>query len=131
MKLKYENLKNIFFTKEYSQFKLLPVGNRKIEMAHVNKLRESLKLTGGNIQAIIVIWYENQFYIVEGQHRFEASKLENLPIKVEVVEKVKGLSVREFIIQLNVNSKNWRQRHTLEPELKRLVEQYMNTGSDF
>ena len=55
-----------------------------------------------------LIWYENQFYIVEGQHRFEASKLENLPIKVEVVEKVEGLSVREFIIQLNVNSKNWR-----------------------
>jgi hypothetical protein len=108
MGLKYKKKKEIFFTTDYSQFELLPTGNRKIEMAHVNKLRESLKLTGGNIQAIIVIWYQGHFYIVEGQHRFRASQLEKLPLKVEVVEKVEGLSVREFIIQLNVNSKNWR-----------------------
>ena len=105
--LKYQGHKTIYSTTDYDQFKLFNDQNRNVIQAHVNKLAESIKKTKENVQAIIVIWYVDGYYVIEGQHRLAACKLAGIPVKFEIVEKIEGLNIREFIIELNINSKNW------------------------
>ena len=105
--LQYQGHKTIYSTVDYSQFKLFEDSNRDVNQHHVSKLAESIKKTGENVQAIIVIWYKDAYYVIEGQHRLAACMEAKIPVKFEIVEKIKGLTIREFIIELNINSKNW------------------------
>jgi len=106
-KLTFQGHKTIYSTIDYDQFRLFNDQNRNVIQAHVNKLADSIKKTKENVQAIIVIWYIDGYYVIEGQHRLAACKLAGIPVKFEIVEKIEGLNIREFIIELNINSKNW------------------------
>ncbi len=106
-KITYEDSEVVYLTTEYEQFIFFGDENRDINEAHVKDLTISVKKTNGNVQAIIVIWYKGKLYVIEGQHRLLACKAAGVPVKFEVVDKIKNMEIREFIIELNINNKNW------------------------
>jgi hypothetical protein len=92
-------------TTDYFLFK--PVnGNRNKNMLHLNRLKKSIS---DNYLFTVIIVNEN-YEIIDGQHRFEAIKELKLPLNYIIM---KGYSLREVQI-LNANSKNWNAEDYLE-----------------
>lgn len=92
-------------TKDYFLFK--PVnGNRNKNMLHLNRLKKSIS---DNYLFTAIIVNEN-YEIIDGQHRFEAIKELKLPLNYIIM---KGYTLREVQI-LNANSKNWNAEDYLE-----------------
>jgi hypothetical protein len=85
-------------TKDYFLFKQLS-GNRDINELNKNRLIKSFK-TNYLISPIIV---NENYEIIDGQHRFEAAKELNLPIFYIVVP---FYGIKEVQV-LNANQKNW------------------------
>lgn len=86
-------------TKDYSLFKTLN-GNRDVNSLHLIRLKESMKK---NHLTTIIMVNEN-FEIIDGQHRFLISQELNLPINYVIS---KGYGLNEVQI-LNANMKNWQ-----------------------
>jgi hypothetical protein len=97
-------INQVIQTDNYDLFKTL-AGNRHIFKLHVNRLKESFK-TAYLLSPIIV----NQNYeIIDGQHRYEAAKLLNLPINFIICN---DYGLKEVQI-LNTNMKNWKKEDYL------------------
>lgn len=95
----------VYTTKDYFLFK--PVnGNRNKNMLHLNRLKKSIS---DNYLFTAIIVNEN-YEIIDGQHRFEAIKELKLPLNYIIM---KGYTLREVQI-LNANSKNWNAEDYLE-----------------
>jgi hypothetical protein len=91
-------------TTDYSKFKTLK-GNRNVNKLHVKRLQKSFKQSY-LLSPIIV----NQDYeIIDGQHRFEAAKSEKLPINFILCNDY-GLNEVQL---LNTNMKNWKKEDYL------------------
>ena len=86
-------------TKDYSLFKTLN-GNRDVNHLHLSRLKESMKK---NHLTTIIMVNEN-FEIIDGQHRFLISRELQLPINY-IVSKNYGLNEVQI---LNANMKNWQ-----------------------
>ena len=91
----------ILKTQEYAKFKNLK-GNRKVDPKHVNRLINSME-NNGNLTQVFPVIVNDQFEIIDGQHRLEACKQLGFPVFYEVKE---GLTINT-VISLNTNSKNW------------------------
>lgn len=91
-------------TNDYSKFKTLQ-GNRNVNRLHVRRLRESFK-DDYLLSPIIV---NQNFEIIDGQHRFEAAKELNLPINFIICN---NYSLKEVQL-LNANMKNWKKQDYL------------------
>jgi hypothetical protein len=92
-------------TTDYFLFK--PVnGNRNKNMLHLNRLKKSIS---DNYLFTAIIVNEN-YEIIDGQHRFQAIKELKLPLNYIIM---KGYTLREVQI-LNANSKNWNAEDYLE-----------------
>lgn len=91
-------------TLDYSIFKPLQ-GNRNVNAIHVKRLKESFQ------QAYLLspIIVNQDFQIIDGQHRFEAAKQMKLPINFIVCN---NYSLREVQL-LNTNMKNWQREDYL------------------
>jgi len=88
----------VYTTKDYFMFK--PVnGNRNLNELHIRRLKESMK---SNYLFTVIIVNEN-YRIIDGQHRFEVIKDLQLPLNYIIC---KGYGLAEVQI-LNQNSKNW------------------------
>jgi hypothetical protein len=85
-------------TNDYSKFKTLQ-GNRNVNSLHVRRLRESFK-EAYLLSPIIV---NQNFEIIDGQHRFEAAKELGLPINFIICN---NYTLNEVQL-LNTNMKNW------------------------
>jgi len=85
-------------TKDYDLFKNID-GNRSINQLHVKRLSNSMM----NKHLISPIIVNEKYQIIDGQHRFEASKNLDLPVYYIVIP---GYGLEEVQI-LNQNSKNW------------------------
>lgn len=85
-------------TKDYSLFKTLN-GNREVNHLHLTRLKESMKK---NYLTTIIMVNEN-FEIIDGQHRFLISQELKLPINY-IISKNYGLNEVQI---LNANMKNW------------------------
>jgi len=91
-------------TTDYKKFKTLK-GNRNVNRLHIKRLQKSFKQSY-LLSPIIV----NQNYeIIDGQHRFEAAKAENLPINFILCNDY-GLTEVQL---LNTNMKNWKKEDYL------------------
>lgn len=90
---------SIFETSDYDKFKIM-AGNRNINLSSVKKIEESIAKNGFKMCPILV---NENFEIVDGQHRFTALKDLGLPIYY-VIEN--GLNIEDCKI-LNLNVKNW------------------------
>ena len=62
-------------SRNYNMFKFKD-GNRDLNYINVNKMEESLKKHGW-VTPIVV---DNNYYIIDGQHRFQAAKNLGMPI---------------------------------------------------
>lgn len=88
----------VYVTEDYSIFNQLK-GNREVMPRHVNEIVDSIKKNGYYPVPILV---DNNYTIIDGQHRFEALKQLNLPVYY-----VKNGFIDNDCIELNVNAKNW------------------------
>ena len=91
-------------TNDYSKFKTLQ-GNRNVNNLHVRRLRESFK--DAYLLAPIIV--NQNFEIIDGQHRFEAAKQMKLPINFIICN---NYSLKEVQL-LNTNMKNWKKEDYL------------------
>lgn len=85
-------------TNDYFLFKPLD-GNRNINQLHVNRLKKSM---AENYLFTVLIVNEN-YEIIDGQHRFEVIKELELPLNYLVCA---GYGLHEVHV-LNANAKNW------------------------
>ncbi len=87
----------IFETSDYSIFRLDPT-NRDIKKV------DGLVAQAKSIGIISPIIVDENYVVYDGQHRLEASKIANVPIKYIVIEGVGA----EAMIGMNTNSSNWK-----------------------
>lgn len=85
-------------TSDYSIFKILN-GNREVNQLHVKRLKESISKK----HLITIITVNENYEIIDGQHRFNVLKDLGFPINYIIA---KGYGLSEIQI-LNANMKNW------------------------
>ena len=94
----------VYTTNDYSKFKTLK-GNRKLNKLHVKRLRESF----AKAYLLSPVIVNENFEIIDGQHRFEAAREMQLPVNFIIC---KGYSLKEVQL-LNTNMKNWKKEDYL------------------
>lgn len=99
-----EIINQIYQTTDYSKFKIL-LGNRNLDKLQVKRLKESFKRSYLTTPIIV----NENFEIIDGQHRFEAAKSLNLPIYYFINPKYR----LEEVQILNENMKNWNKKDYL------------------
>lgn len=108
-------------TTNYNNFALL-LGNRPVNKQKVHKLKTEAK-SGLNLfpYCPIVVYNDGEkLRIIDGQHRFTASKEMQEPIYYVVCEK---LTLAQ-IARLNSNSTNWNSKNYLDCYLKVGIQDY-------
>jgi hypothetical protein len=90
--------KQVHTTNDYFLFKSID-GNRTKNLLHLNRLKKSI---ANNYLFTIIVVNEN-YEIIDGQHRFDVIQELNLPLNYVVCD---GYSLNEVHI-LNQNSKTW------------------------
>lgn len=115
-------------TTDYSKFKTLN-GNRQVNLLHIRRLRESFK----KAYLLTPIVVNQDYEIIDGQHRFEAAKELQLPINFIICN---NYSLKEVQL-LNTNMKNWKKEDylnaycDLEHPAYLLFREFMNKFPDF
>jgi len=94
-----ESVVKVYETSDYAKFKVLK-GNRPLKKAHLKFLKESISEHGDLGTPIIV---NENYYVIDGQHRREALKELNLPVQYIIK---KGFTLDQVHV-LNTNRKNW------------------------
>jgi hypothetical protein len=100
---------------DYSKFKIA-VGNRPVNELHLQRLIKNFK---DNYLGTTIIVNEN-YEIIDGQHRYFACKKLGLDFNVEIK---KGFGVKEMQV-LNANAKNWTCFDYLESYIVQNNENY-------
>ena len=111
----FDKYSNVFTSSNYSMFHLLPF-NRKIISRHVATIKKSMIRNG--ITSFPLMIYTNcidktwKYWIVDGQHRFQAFRELGLPIRFTLHQSEDGTSLtREDIVRLvadvNITSRRW------------------------
>ena len=100
-------------TRNYSKFSYMPKGNRDIWEAHVKQIARKITAVDLTLIAPVICHRKGKkYFIIDGQHRFEACKRLNKPIYYVVLTRQKD--IRAVIEQLNSGSR----RHGAEDRLK-------------
>lgn len=87
-------------TTDYKIFKVIQ-GNRDLYPNHIEKLRAAIKQK--NLLPYIPLLLNEHMQVIDGQHRLEVAKLEELPVTYVIIP---GLRL-EDVMSLNVHSKSW------------------------
>lgn len=98
-------LTSVYKTRDYHKFKPLH-GNRQLNLAHVNRLTESFK----KLPLISPITVNEQFQVIDGQHRLRVCEDLGLPIHYIMI---KGYALPEVQV-FNSNSHSWNKKDYLE-----------------
>ncbi len=93
-----KEIKKIFMTYEYEKFKTLQ-GNRIVSKSNLMRITQSMK----EKHLISPIAVNEKFEIIDGQHRFAASKEIGLPVYYFILD---GANLPD-VQRLNAVSKNW------------------------
>jgi hypothetical protein len=96
--LAHKLFSQVHTTKDYSLFKSLE-GNRNKNLLHINRLKKSMQ----KHYLVTIIMVNENYEIIDGQHRFHVIRELGLPLYYIVC---KGYGLREVQI-LNENSKTW------------------------
>jgi len=111
-----KTVNQVYATTDYSMFKELQ-GNRTVNALHVRRLRESFK-SAYLLSPIIV---NEDYEIIDGQHRFAAAKELLLPVNYIVCA---GYKLQEVQL-LNTNMKNWKSDDYLKAYCDLKYPQYL------
>jgi hypothetical protein len=127
LELKFKTV-NFFATNDYSQFNFFEF-NRPIDKNHVNKLAKSMKKRGFT-GALIVIRTATvdgieKLYILDGQHRFMASKQLGIDFKFEIVDIKTELDLAHYIADVNNSSKAWGTNQFLDVWSQMKITEYV------
>jgi len=96
--------KKVLVGKDWGLFKTFNY-NRIVDEKRVEKLMSSISKTN-IVTAILCVFIDGFYYIIDGQTRFNACKRLNRDIVVELVENI--TSVPDIMSELNRNNKAWR-----------------------
>jgi len=96
---------HVHTTRDYSLFRSIE-GNRNKNLLHINRLKKSM----AEMYLFTVIIVNQNYEIIDGQHRFEVIKELGLPLYYIICQ---GYGLNEVHI-LNQNSKNWSSADYLE-----------------
>lgn len=94
-------------TTDYNKFKFMP-GNRKVNIAHVSQLKQSIQ--EDNLTAVKPIVINDKFQIIDGQHTFLACK--DLGYSIYYIVQTGGNLSN--VQSLNNSSRNWTGRDFIE-----------------
>jgi hypothetical protein len=103
-------------TKDYFLFKPIE-GNRNKNLLHINRLKKSMQES----YLFTVIIVNENYEIIDGQHRFDVVKELNLPLNYIIC---RGYGLREVQI-LNATSKTWNADDYLEGYCKLGYKDYL------
>jgi hypothetical protein len=104
-------------TTDYFLFKSIE-GNRNKNLLHINRLKDSM--TEKYLFTVIIV--NENYEIIDGQHRFEVIKELNLPMHYIICD---GYGLNEVHL-LNQNSKNWNSDDYLEAYCNLNYPHYLN-----
>lgn len=111
----------ILHTKDYSMFNFI-TGNRPVNKKKIKDLKD--EATNGldlfEYCPIVVYKEDGKYKVIDGQHRFQASKELKKPIYYVVCDKLTLVQ----IAKLNSNSSNWSNKNFLECFIKTGIEDY-------
>jgi hypothetical protein len=106
----------VYYTKDLSIFKKLPVGNRDVNKEHLKQLRE--RIMRNPLRIILIV--NNNFEVIDGQHRLNTLKLINVERSEMGVESI-GV---EFVVcsnytageclEYNGKGRNWSNKDTMK-----------------
>lgn len=99
-----ESNTRIYYTSDYAMFHFLK-GNRDLNEPKINKIVKSVT-AGLNFFKYCPIMVNENYFIIDGQHRFYASKKLKLPIYYVIVP---NFSLRQ-IAEINNNQSKWKVR---------------------
>lgn len=105
----------IYCTKDYDKFKFME-GNRLVDHKHLQKIRKTLL----EKQLPIPIIINENYEILEGQHRFTIIKEQNLDLFYIII---KGVTIRDAIT-INTINKGWKGQDYFKFYLDLGYEQY-------
>lgn len=112
----------VYRTKNYERFTSLE-GNRDLNLFHYERLKKSIKEI--DLSEANPILVNENFQIIDGQHRYAVCKELNKPIYYILV---KGYGLKEVQI-LNMNMKNWRMEDYIEGYCKMGKTEYLYLSS--
>jgi len=101
----------IYQTNNYNKFSFAEM-NREIDYKHVERLKKEMQERF--IRTNIIV--DDQYVILEGQHRYEAIKDLGLPLTYTIINPEDSES---FIISMNTNTKNWKNDEYLNFYVKK------------
>lgn len=111
-----ENIKT-YITNDYSVFKYLS-GNRGINLQNVNNIVKNV-VDNGLLPTIVIV--NENMEVIDGQHRIEAFKQLNLPVKFQIRD---GLGLKECIAY-NISSKKWEMVDYIKSYAERGIDDYI------
>lgn len=105
LRLRCDEIVNVVYsTTDYERFHYY-IGNRDICGNIVSKLKSSIRKYGFRGSCLAVMEIENQLYIIDGQHRFEALKQLGQPIPYMIVMSVENPEA--VAAAMNQSQHNW------------------------
>lgn len=107
----------IFASRNYDQFHFIG-GNRQIDRGNVDKIKESMQ----EEQLIIPVIVNENYGIVDGQHRFTACKELGFPVYYTVQE---GYGISQ-VLRANQGSKKWVNEDFLYQHIQLNNENYID-----
>jgi len=116
---KIESSVKIYFSNSYGDFKFLK-GNRDINENKVEKIMKAIQEEDIDILKFAPIIVDEEFRILDGQHRFYVAKKLKRPV---YYVQVPNMGVRE-IAKINSNSSNWKVRDYLNSYIDMGIESY-------
>lgn len=110
----------IYETYDYGKFCILD-SNRAVNDAHVARLVESMS----EEYLLSPITVNEDFYIIDGQHRYYAAMKMGLPIRYIMAEGYGSEQMKRF----NINSSNWGKKEYLDHYVKEGHPEYLKLKS--
>jgi len=114
---KGQEVNKVYKTYDLSIFRSID-GNRVLNLQHIRRLTDSLKVHGMKCNPILV---NEKMEVIDGQHRLQAAKNVNTFVYYIVVN---GYKLQE-VHTLNLNQKNWSKRDYMEGYANMGVESYI------
>lgn len=105
-------------TKEYNKFKTLE-GNRLLNVGHLSRLEKSI--LDNNLLKYNPIIVNKKFEVLDGQHRLEVAKRNNLTVYYVVADDANI----DDVITLNINQEKWSYPDYLQTYVSRGYEDYI------
>jgi hypothetical protein len=81
--------------------------NRKINNGHAAKILASINTLAAILRQVVVVKYQEEYYIADGQHLYNGLKMASLPIEFILCEVDTEKQLIDFMRLMNDSAKRW------------------------